>query len=376
MKKKSLLIFLLAAASTLSITAATGCNEGDNSTPAPPVHQEQDHTYGEWYITAPTDKATGVAMRLCTELDGGEQSYVLPVLTDPGYTVTNDTATATEAGTGTYTITIDGVTFSFTAKTPAKGEPEQPKTEYTVHFNLNGHGAAIADAQTVDGKVTKPTDPTDNDYDFGGWYTDAACTTAFDFNTALTAETTIYAKWTAKATEPTPATEYTVHFNINGHGLAISDAQTVDGKVARPTDPTDNDYDFGGWYADAACTISFDFNVVLTAETTIYAKWTAKQTTPDPTPATEYTVHFNLNGHGTAIADAQTVDGKVSKPTDPTDNDYDFGGWYTDADCTTAFDFNTVLTAETTIYAKWTAKQTTPDPTPATEYTVHFNLNG
>ncbi|MGN0813723.1 MAG: InlB B-repeat-containing protein, partial [Candidatus Coproplasma sp.] len=255
-----------------------------------------------------------------------------------------------------------------------------PATEYTVHFNLNGHGATIADAQTVDGKITAPTAPTDNDYDFGGWYTDADCTTAFDFNTVLTAETTIYAKWTAKQTtpDPTPATEYTVHFNLNGHGATIADAQTVDGKITAPTAPTDNDYDFGGWYTDAACTTAFDFNTVLTAETTIYAKWTAKQTTPDPTPATEYTVHFNLNGHGTEIDDKTTVDGKVAKPTDPSDENYDFGGWYTDAACTTAFDFDTELTAETTLYAKWTAKvvDPTPDPEPVTEYTVHFNLNG
>ena len=43
--------------------------------------------------------------------------------------------------------------------------------------------------------ATKPADPTLAGQLFNGWYTDAACTKAFDFATAITADTTLYAKW-------------------------------------------------------------------------------------------------------------------------------------------------------------------------------------
>ena len=33
-------------------------------------------------------------------------------------------------------------------------------------------------------------------YTFGGWFTDEACTQAYDFETAVTGNLTVYAKWT------------------------------------------------------------------------------------------------------------------------------------------------------------------------------------
>ena len=71
-------------------------------------------------------------------------------------------------------------------------------TTYTVSFNMNGHGSAIA-SQTVQAgsTATQPTAPSASGYTFGGWYTNAACTSAFSFSTAINANTTLYAKWTA-----------------------------------------------------------------------------------------------------------------------------------------------------------------------------------
>ena len=71
---------------------------------------------------------------------------------------------------------------------------------HTVAFNANGHGTAPAAQRVQDGqKAKKPTNPTAEGYTFGGWYTDQACTTAFDFNTAITKDITLYAKWTASS---------------------------------------------------------------------------------------------------------------------------------------------------------------------------------
>ncbi len=44
-----------------------------------------------------------------------------------------------------------------------------------------------------------PADPTWDGYEFGGWYTDRACTTPFVFGNELPVDTTVYAKWTPAA---------------------------------------------------------------------------------------------------------------------------------------------------------------------------------
>ncbi|MCQ2534704.1 MAG: DUF4214 domain-containing protein [Clostridia bacterium] len=68
---------------------------------------------------------------------------------------------------------------------------------YTVSFDMGGHGTSINNqAVTHNNSVTKPSDPKATGYKFDGWYTDKNFTKAFDFNTAITSNTTIYAKWT------------------------------------------------------------------------------------------------------------------------------------------------------------------------------------
>ena len=60
-----------------------------------------------------------------------------------------------------------------------------------------GEGSKV-DFQTTaaNGSITKPADPTREGYTFAGWYTDEACTEAYDFSVAVTADLTLYAKWT------------------------------------------------------------------------------------------------------------------------------------------------------------------------------------
>ena len=71
-------------------------------------------------------------------------------------------------------------------------------SEWFVVFNSQG-GSAVAQ-QSIDNNATatEPTEPTRTGYTFGGWYTDADCTdgNAYDFSAAVTANLTLYAKWT------------------------------------------------------------------------------------------------------------------------------------------------------------------------------------
>lgn len=74
---------------------------------------------------------------------------------------------------------------------------------WTVAFNSNG--GSVCDTKfvaTADGKLVKPADPTRDGYTFGGWYADEACMQAYDFSTPVTADLTLYAKWTKNAVNP------------------------------------------------------------------------------------------------------------------------------------------------------------------------------
>ena len=245
-------------------------------------------------------------------------------------------------------------TMEVTIPTGSKGDREYTanweKIQYfTVFYNVHDHGTAPAEEKVESGKTAaKPEDPTADGWKFKGWYiSDDYIGEPFDFTTAITRDTTLYAKW---------ARTWTVTFDVGDHGTAPA-AQTVEdgAKATKPADPTAEDYSFQGWYTDTRYTMEYDFSKEVTEDTTVYAKWVKKPI-----------VSFNTNGHGTAPA-RQTVElnGKATKPVDPTAEGYVFRGWYTTAACTTEFDFNTPIAADTTLYAKWDEI-----------YTVTFNVGG
>lgn len=81
----------------------------------------------------------------------------------------------------------------------------QRVNRYTVTFDANGKDATMPDAQRVkEGKTaTEPSSkPQCKGYAFEGWYVDAACTNKYDFDAEVTADITLYAKWTKKAVKP------------------------------------------------------------------------------------------------------------------------------------------------------------------------------
>ena len=71
-----------------------------------------------------------------------------------------------------------------------------------MKFDSQG-GSSVKDQTPASGSiVSKPVDPTREGYTFGGWYTDEACTQAYDFGTPVAADITLYAKWTENAVNP------------------------------------------------------------------------------------------------------------------------------------------------------------------------------
>ena len=66
---------------------------------------------------------------------------------------------------------------------------------HRVKFDAKGGSSVDSQTPASGSTVTKPVDPTREGYAFGGWYTDAACTKAYDFAAAVTSDMTLYAKW-------------------------------------------------------------------------------------------------------------------------------------------------------------------------------------
>ena len=74
---------------------------------------------------------------------------------------------------------------------------------FTVSFDAHG-GSAVPSALTAQNKtMVAPANPERAGFTFAGWYKDAACTQAWDFaKDVVTADMTLYAKWTKNAVTP------------------------------------------------------------------------------------------------------------------------------------------------------------------------------
>ena len=71
-----------------------------------------------------------------------------------------------------------------------------PVLTQTVTFHSNGGSEVKPITVPYGTAATEPTDPTNGNKVFGGWYVDAALTTAWDFQDPVTKDLTLYAKWT------------------------------------------------------------------------------------------------------------------------------------------------------------------------------------
>ena len=218
----------------------------------------------------------------------------------------------------------------------------------TVTFDLNGHGAfpegtalnedGTATIEAVDGAVTLPQ-PTDPDYDFGGWLTEDGA----EFTGLADASMTVYAKWTEKE-------KVTVSFESK-FGTA-PEAKTVNkGEIVElPNLGTEGDYTFVGWIMKGSEGTDPSIGEYTAKENiTFTAVWEAPST-----PTIEMVdVTFDMNGHGDS-ATKQTEWGKpITLIDDPAAEGYTFKGWTYDKEGNQAFDPKKNADQDTTLYAQW-----------------------
>lgn len=170
---------------------------------------------------------------------------------------------------------------------------------YTVTFNENGHGTAPA-AQTVSqgSKATQPTAPTATGYTFGGWYKESNCTNAFDFNTAINADITLFAKWTIS--------QYALTYSA-GEGGSVTGTHESGAKYnyntsIKLTATPDGENAFAQWVDEDGIKVSttnpYTFN--LTGNTTLKAEF-SKPTTVYLKPSSawkEHNAHFAIYAWG------------------------------------------------------------------------------
>lgn len=132
-------------------------------------------------------------------------------------------------------------------------------------------------------------------------------------------------------------------FTADGESIST---QTIDrgGKFTEPAEPPKENHTFAGWYNGDE---KFDFDADTTNAPNVLnlvAKW----------EKSKYTVKF-VSDYG-SFADQTIEHGKpikTDKLTIPEVEGYTFDGWYTDKTYNTKFDFNTSITSNTTVYAKW-----------------------
>lgn len=207
-----------------------------------------------------------------------------------------------------------------------------------LEATFTADGTTFAQPQTIDrgGKFTEPAAPSKENHTFAGWYNGDE---KFDFDADTTNAPNVLklvAKW--------EKSKYTVKF-VSNYGSF--DDQTIEhGKpidTAKLTIPEVEGFTFDGWYTDKTYNTEFDFTKPITSNTTVYAKWTAK----------DYEVSF-ITEHGDAPA-SQNVpyNGTAKDPGKLTAEGYTFDDWYTDATYSTKFDFGTPITGDTKVYAKW-----------------------
>ena len=210
---------------------------------------------------------------------------------------------------------------------------------YTVTFDSYG-GTPVPPAQEVEYGLTatKPADPTHKGYTFAFWYLgeDEQNATAYDFNTPVTENITLTAKWNIN--------KYTVTFDSYG-GTPVPPAQEVEyGLTAtKPADPTLKGYTFAFWYLgeDEQNATAYDFDTPVTENITLTAKWNINK----------YTVAFNTDG-GTPVPPAQEVEYGLTatEPAAPEKTGYTFDGWYLGDE---KYDFSAAVEQNITLTAKW-----------------------
>ena len=188
--------------------------------------------------------------KFCSNLSGG--SFYKPVRTE------------CHVSGGTY---YDGLTLEKNAKLsgkpiqttgkpgPTTNIPDPNGTPVTVTYKYGKLDGIYAEQIVQAGeKAIQPDVPSRQGYQFTGWYLDD---TKYDFNTAVTGNMTLTAKWTANS--------YTITFDTDGGSTVAPITQDYGTAITAPEAPTKIGYTFAGWNPEIPATMPAE-NLTITAQ--------------------------------------------------------------------------------------------------------------
>lgn len=139
---------------------------------------------------------------------------------------------------------------------------------HSVKFISN---EAEYDAKTVlnGEKVAEPAMPSRTGFEFLGWYTSGG--EKWDFNTAVTEDIVLYAKWKTEG-------KIIVTFNTNGGEFkdgskVISVEYDKDAVIIPPEEPTTDLLEFKGWFTSRTNNIKLTSNTKAEKDITYFAQW-------------------------------------------------------------------------------------------------------
>ena len=123
--------------------------------------------------------------------------------------------------------------------------PKVTPVTYTVSYKLNGGENAEGNISeyTIKDSTFQLLDPVRDDYDFQGWYTDAAFRNKIDsIDPSGCKNLVLYAKWSAK--------EYTITYDMAGGTCTSANPAkyTINDSDFKLNEPVKTGYTFDGWY--------------------------------------------------------------------------------------------------------------------------------
>ncbi len=145
------------------------------------------------------------------------------------------------------------------------------KNTYTVRFVTEGGTSVSPQSVEHGGKAKRPDDPVKSGEIFCDWYGDSEYKELFDFKTAITADTTVYARFELPSM-------YTYKVSFAGTAVAIADRETNEaGILTNLPKPEESGKVFAGWwisdFEDAGKLTCEYTGQVLTQNITLFAVW-------------------------------------------------------------------------------------------------------
>ena len=248
------------------------------------------------------------------------ENYTFPTPTRAGYTFEGWYYGDTKIESGVWTWESD---ITLTARWIAN--------TYTITFDANGGTVSPAtQSVTYGSEYTLPT-PTRTGYTFAGWFVGATQYLGEAWSTPQ--DTTLVAKWT-----PNGNISYVVkHYlqNVNDNEYKLDSTETFTGTAGDTVTPAVKS--FANFVSPTTQTVT------IAGDGSLVVNYYYNRVTYDLTYAT--------NG-GDAIAKQTYKQGQTIVISTPTRKGYTFGGWFSDANLSTAYSATT-LSADTTIYAYW-----------------------